>query len=436
VGTNLVPAGDVGFEGDFSDLTVSAASPQASGSTAIQEGVDLATEGGTVHVLAGTYTENIMLDKRVDLIGAGTDVTTVTAATTKTAVLTITASGLVTDTLTVQGLTFTGAFGDSLDLTAGIVISDPGGPLSWITLQDVAANSNSGVGLTVLNSSPLGHLSILNSDFSDNGQFGIVLRGDIDSLISDVTIDTVTVDDNSGYGLYAAGNVHNLIISNSSFSGNGQSLASPGADLFFDGINGDKAVITLDNVHVTGGGAAAGILFTGILGAGTNGDYVPLSGTAGITFSDVTIDGLFSDDSASGDIGSALVFNQFLDVNTDALFTNVQLDAAATAGLTLMNTREPVYTLEGLTFGSDLEYHVAYSGIEDVTLTDADDTAVLSMDSNGNLTLTVNEDSPILLTGIDTAKINGLAGNDSLTVDVKSGDWGARLKICQLSWAC
>lgn len=423
VGTNLLPTGDVGFEGDFSDLTVSAASPQASGSTAIQEGIDLAAEGGTVHVLAGAYTENITLDKRVDLIGAGTDVTTVTAVTTKTAVLTITAGGLETDTLTVQGLTLTGAFGDSLDLTAGIVINDPSGTLSWITLQDVAANSNSGVGLTVLNSSPLSHLSILNSDFSNNGQIGIVMRGEIGSLITEVTIDAVTVNNNGGYGLYAAGNVHDITISNSSFSGNGQSLASPGADLYFDQIDGDEASITLDNVHVTGAaGAAAGIQFTGIMGDDANGDSVPLSGTSGITLTDVTIDGLFSDDSPSGSIGSGLVFSQFLAVNTDALFTNVQLDATATAGLTLMKIPGPVYTLDGLTFGSDLEYHVAYNGIEDVNLTDADDTALLSLDSNENVTLTVNEAAPILLAGIDTLNISGLAGNDSLTVDQTAGD--------------
>jgi len=62
--------GTFGFQGDFSNLNVTAASPQASGTTGkIKDGINFVTSGGTVNVLAGTYTENVTIDKPVNLLG-------------------------------------------------------------------------------------------------------------------------------------------------------------------------------------------------------------------------------------------------------------------------------------------------------------------------------------------------------------------------------
>ncbi|HXT59406.1 MAG TPA: DUF4214 domain-containing protein, partial [Pirellulales bacterium] len=60
-----------GFQGDFSSLTVDGASPQAAAVAAIQEGVNLATPGGTVNVLAGTYAENVTIANALTLAGQG-----------------------------------------------------------------------------------------------------------------------------------------------------------------------------------------------------------------------------------------------------------------------------------------------------------------------------------------------------------------------------
>jgi hypothetical protein len=68
-GTDTQP-GVLGFQGDFSNLWVTADNPQASGSPGkIQEGVNLATTGGTVNVLAGSYTENVNVNKPLSLLG-------------------------------------------------------------------------------------------------------------------------------------------------------------------------------------------------------------------------------------------------------------------------------------------------------------------------------------------------------------------------------
>ncbi len=65
-----------GFQGDFSSLTVSDASVQVGDTGRIQEGVDRATAGGTVNVLAGTYVDNMTISKSLHLLGAGELATT------------------------------------------------------------------------------------------------------------------------------------------------------------------------------------------------------------------------------------------------------------------------------------------------------------------------------------------------------------------------
>jgi nitrous oxidase accessory protein len=66
-GTDKEP-GTIGFQGDFSNLWVSVASPQTGATKIIQEGVDLVT-GSTVNVSSGTYNETVNINKTVTLVG-------------------------------------------------------------------------------------------------------------------------------------------------------------------------------------------------------------------------------------------------------------------------------------------------------------------------------------------------------------------------------
>ena len=56
---------------------------QAAPFATIQKGVDAVAEGGTVHVAAGTYTEQVLIQKSLDLIGAGEATTTIKAPATR-----------------------------------------------------------------------------------------------------------------------------------------------------------------------------------------------------------------------------------------------------------------------------------------------------------------------------------------------------------------
>jgi hypothetical protein len=74
-GTDTAP-GTLGFQGDFSNLWVAAASPQTGAAGRITEGIGLlAGSGLTLNVLAGTYTENPVLNHAISLIGAGASTT-------------------------------------------------------------------------------------------------------------------------------------------------------------------------------------------------------------------------------------------------------------------------------------------------------------------------------------------------------------------------
>jgi parallel beta-helix repeat protein len=70
----------------------------------IQDAIDGAGEGDTVYVHAGTYTENVVVDKSLTLIGDGTDVVTVKAWSSRYDVFKVTA-----DWVNISGFTATGA---------------------------------------------------------------------------------------------------------------------------------------------------------------------------------------------------------------------------------------------------------------------------------------------------------------------------------------
>ena len=75
--------------------------------TPIPDAIDGAWAGDTIYVHAGTYDENVDVDKRVTLIGDGADVVTVRAADAEDYVFNVTA-----DWVNISGSTVTGVAGD------------------------------------------------------------------------------------------------------------------------------------------------------------------------------------------------------------------------------------------------------------------------------------------------------------------------------------
>jgi hypothetical protein len=127
-GTDI--SGAPGFQGDFSTLYVDAASPQSGAVGRVQEGVNLVTAGGTVNVVAGTYSENVSITKSLTLQGAGIGATVLDAGSATGLTLSGPAS-----TVTVQGLSLTGT-------GAYTPVSASG--LTTLTLSGVEATGGTG----------------------------------------------------------------------------------------------------------------------------------------------------------------------------------------------------------------------------------------------------------------------------------------------------
>jgi len=82
----------------------------------IQHAIDMASEGDIINVGAGSYTENVNVNKPLDLQGASSSSVTVTAASSSNNAITITANSV-----NISGFTITGA---NVATTAGIYINN------------------------------------------------------------------------------------------------------------------------------------------------------------------------------------------------------------------------------------------------------------------------------------------------------------------------
>lgn len=155
-------------------------------SGSIQRGIDAAAIGDTVHVAAGNFTENLVLNKRVVLDGMGSGNspaadTIVTSAAANLDVLNITASGAsASDRLVVKDLRLTGATGSG-NAACGIELAAAG---SYYTFENVASVGNGGHGLAQNFIGSNSDVLVTGCSLSDNGGAGFHIPPDagIDGL--------------------------------------------------------------------------------------------------------------------------------------------------------------------------------------------------------------------------------------------------------------
>ena len=155
--------GTPGFQGCFDSLWVSAASPQAGAAGRIQEGIDLVS-GSTVNVLPGLYAENVNVNKKLTLIGAGSDPAGTVITPAAGSGIVVSASGAsASDRLVVQDLRVTGASAHGIEITATNA--------SYLTFDNVACISNGGNGINTnppVGSASLADWQLLDCDLSSN----------------------------------------------------------------------------------------------------------------------------------------------------------------------------------------------------------------------------------------------------------------------------
>ena len=249
VGTDTSAA--FGFQGDFATLHVDDNSPQVGAVTRIQEGVDMVS-GSTVLVEPGSYSENVLITKKVTIDGAGSGTgpgdSIVTAANPALPVFLVTDAGGTGagDRLTIKDLRVTGG-------SDGIRVNAATGTRQWYRIDNVAAVNNSGSGIALAGVATLGEVQVAGSVLSNNGVYGLQVADTL-AAFAGLAISGGSMDNNGAVGLGVNGvdatpaSPTQISVTGTTFNGNGSPADAGAGDLSFFRFNGDAAIT---NVTVT-----------------------------------------------------------------------------------------------------------------------------------------------------------------------------------------
>ena len=257
--------------------------------SSIQSAVTAASAGDTINLAAGTYTENITIDKLLTLTGAGsgsdgTSNTIITPAVVSTPVVKIQASGNSdTERLTLTNIRVAGTGANP----HGIQVSSGG---SYVTFANMASVGNGGHGIDVSNTS-----TIMNDIYAEDcilsGNEGSGFRFSSGTKVNGLTLINCNVDDNE-MGLNMYGGVTGLLVDGGTFNGNHGPGDTDGVGIYAGGggLNAGFGDTSKPNVikNVEVSGNSRGIVLHTYAGS----DY---------TFENITANDNNADDTSKGE---------------------------------------------------------------------------------------------------------------------------------------
>ena len=165
----------------------------------IQDAIDGAGEGDTVYVHAGTYTENVIVNKRLSLVGDGADVVTVKAWSSRYDVFKVTAGWV-----NISGFTATGANGQKY-WCAGFFLEDSS---EHCNISENKCSDNA-CGIILRSSS---NNTLTNNIASENGH-GISVQSS-----SNNTVTNNIASENNGHGISVRSSSNNTLANNTANS--------------------------------------------------------------------------------------------------------------------------------------------------------------------------------------------------------------------------
>jgi hypothetical protein len=332
----------------------------------IQAAIDDAVtqNGDTISVAAGTYNENVVINKHLTLSGAG--VTTIIQPPSAPAsgygieIMEEGSGPSASDHTIIKDLRVTGAYNA---VQFHHYCNDPpcSDTISHITLQNLTCDHNISAGYPTVPGAYYG-------DEGDGVHFEKYTR------YSDVVINNLTATDNAGFGIDSGsgvGSIDGLTVTGGYFARNvypGLEISTPSAnniiinggaffesngigfdvegDIVLTGFNGN---LSITDITVTGSGASTGIRITG--------NSSPQAPAGIMSLSNVTINGTQATCAPTNPWGAypsaAIVLSRYTDVS-NVHFTNVKLTSTAPAGLFLGTIYQaapiPTLDLTGITF--------------------------------------------------------------------------------------
>jgi hypothetical protein len=280
----------------------------------IQSAIDDAQTiaGHTITVSAGTYNEEITVNKRLTIIGAGSGSnpatnTVIQGSTLNIPVVKIRTGGLnVSDRATIKDVYVTTSASNTLSWIGGIEIdASNNNPLGHITLENVTVANClgkttgvhfKGVSATGVSTDIISDVKIINSLITNN-QYGIsarhtqvhgleILGGSGRTVISEnrrAGMLIYGVDNGSGF----SNQFDDFVFNKVDFNHNNTSgdLDAGNGDIFFLGFNGD---LNVDDVVITMGNTAVASPY--YIGFGINGKYLGGTEPAGnMTFKNMQL---------------------------------------------------------------------------------------------------------------------------------------------------
>ncbi len=175
--------------------------------TTIQSAIDAATGGDTIGVSAGTYSENITVNKTLTIIGAGMETTIIQASNANAHACTISANDVTISGFTINGATGTNYAAIYLSSVTGAVLNNL-----------IISNNYRGVYFYSSSSN-----QILNSILTQNYEFAInMYQSSTNNTISGNTVSYVTTG--HGIGTGDQSNSGTIIENNIVYSTNGSGI--------------------------------------------------------------------------------------------------------------------------------------------------------------------------------------------------------------------